>query len=166
MKKKVLYLHGLESSNTGSKIEFLHEQSDLLAPLINYRDYDLEQNLMGMVESFQPDVIIGSSMGGYTALNLGNYFNIPVIAFNPAIHSRSFEPAFRKLVKQDPCFNFTPVIVLGLEDNIIDSKKTVEILEGADFTVQYELYPEMKHRIPFEVFVDIYNKYVNNAIQS
>jgi predicted esterase YcpF (UPF0227 family) len=151
MKNKVLYLHGLESSNTGSKVEFLHEQSDLLAPLINYRDHDLEQNLMDMVESFQPDVIIGSSMGGYTALNLGNYFNIPVIAFNPAIHSRSFEPTFRKLIEQDPRFNFAYVI---------DPKKTVEILEDAEFDIQYELYPEMKHRIPFNVFVDIYNKYV------
>jgi hypothetical protein len=160
MNKKVLYLHGLESSNTGSKVEFLREQSDLLAPLINYRDHNLEQNLMNMVESFQPDVIIGSSMGGFTALNLGNYFNVPVVAFNPAIHSRSFEPAFKKLVEQDPHFDFTPVIVLGLEDNVIDPKKTVEILEDAEFMVQYELYPEMKHRIPFDVFVDIYNKYV------
>jgi len=160
MKKKVLYLHGLESSNMGSKVEFLHEQSDVLAPLINYCDHDLEQNLMDMVESFQPDVIIGSSMGGYTALNLGNYFNIPVIAFNPAIHSRSFEPVFKKLVEQDPCFNFASVIVLGLKDSVIDPKKTVEILEDAEFDIQYELYPEMKHRIPFDVFVDIYNKYV------
>jgi hypothetical protein len=91
---------------------------------------------------------------------LGNYFNVPVIAFNPAIHSRSFEPTFRKLIEQDPYFNFASVIVLGLKDSVIDPKKTVEILEDAEFDIQYELYPEMKHRIPFDVFVNIYNKYV------
>jgi predicted esterase YcpF (UPF0227 family) len=78
--KKILYLHGLESSNVGDKVDFLKERAIVLAPSIDYRKSNIEEELMYMVESFQPDLIIGSSMGGYAALNLGNYFDIPVIA--------------------------------------------------------------------------------------
>jgi hypothetical protein len=158
--KKILYLHGLESSNVGDKVDFLKERAVVLAPSIDYRKSNIEEELMYMIESFQPDLVIGSSMGGYAALNLGNYFDIPVIAFNPAIHSRSFDPAFKELVEQDPHFNFIPTIVLGLKDDVINPSKTVDIFDNADFEIQYELYPELGHRISFDVFVDIYNKYV------
>ena len=36
MKKRVLYLHGLESSNVCDKVDFLRERVDLLAPSIDY----------------------------------------------------------------------------------------------------------------------------------
>ena len=83
MKKRVLYLHGLESSNVCSKVDFLKEVSDCYAPSINYADPYVEDLLLKMVRAFKPDVIIGSSMGGYAALLLGNYFGISTIAFNP-----------------------------------------------------------------------------------
>jgi predicted esterase YcpF (UPF0227 family) len=68
MRKRVLYLHGLESSNTGSKVDFLKEVSDCYAPDMNYADPYIEDLLLKMVRAFNPDVIIGSSMGGSSAL--------------------------------------------------------------------------------------------------
>jgi predicted esterase YcpF (UPF0227 family) len=63
--KKILYLHGLESSNVCDKVDFMRERANVLAPSIDYRKSNIEEELMYMVESFQPDLIIGSSMGGY-----------------------------------------------------------------------------------------------------
>lgn len=160
MKKRVLYLHGLESSNTGSKVDFLQEVSDCFAPAMDYRDINVEKHLMKMVQAFKPEVIIGSSMGGHAALLLGNHFNIPVVAFNPAIHSRSFDPDFRKLSVEDPRIGFTPVIVLGMEDDVINPLITKEILDDAFIDCVIEEIEGMGHRIPFINFEYIYNKYI------
>ena len=158
--KKILYLHGLEGYNTGSKIDFLKEVSDCYAPSINYKDSDIEKQLIKMVVNFDPDLIIGSSMGGYTALLLGNFFKIDVIAFNPAIHSRSFKLNLERLetiILED---RFKPVIILGMEDDVVNPLITEEILEDALFYCTIEKVEGLGHRIPFNVFSDIYNKYV------
>ena len=160
MRKKVLYLHGLESFNTGTKVDFLHEVSYCYAPAINYADPYVEDLLLKMVRAFKPDVIIGSSMGGHAALLLGNYFGISTIVFNPAIHSRSFDPEFEKLSNADPVLGFTPVIALGMEDDVVNPLITKEILDDALFYCDIEEVEGLGHRIPFDIFVNIYNKYV------
>jgi len=158
--KKIMYLHGLESSNVCDKVDFLKENAVVLAPSIDYRKSNIEIEFLHMVEMFQPDLIIGSSMGGHVALMLGNYYDIEVIAFNPAIHSRSIEPRLDILEAREPNFNFQPVVILGLEDDVINPLITKEILDDAVFYSDIEEVGNMGHRVPFDVFVDIYNKYV------
>jgi len=158
--KKILYLHGLESSNVCDKVDFMRERANVLAPSIDYSKSNIEAELMYIVESFKPDLIIGSSMGGHCALMLANYYNIECIAFNPAIHSRSIEPKLDRLEAKDPNFNFQPVVVLGLEDDVINPLITKEILDDALFYCDIEEIEGLGHRIPFDVFVNIYNKYV------
>jgi hypothetical protein len=160
MRKKVLYLHGLESSNTGTKVDFLHEVSDCYAPAMDYADSYVEDLLLKMVRAFKPDVIIGSSMGGYAALLLGNYFGISTVAFNPALHSRSFDPEFDKLNNADPELGFTPVVVLGMEDDVINPLITKEILDDSFIDCVIEEIEGMQHRIPLLQFEHIYNKYI------
>jgi hypothetical protein len=160
MRKKVLYLHGLESTNTGNKVNFLKEVSDCYAPDMNYADPYVEDLLLKMVRAFEPDVIIGSSMGGYAALLLGNYFSIDTIAFNPAFHSRTFDPEFNKLSNADPDFGFTPVVVLGMEDDVVNPLITKEILDDAFIECVIEEIEGMGHRVKLDVLVNIYNKYV------
>jgi hypothetical protein len=158
--KKILYLHGLESSNVCDKVDFMREQAYVLAPSINYNKPNIEEELMYMVESFQPDLIIGSSMGGHVGLMLANYYNIDAIVFNPAIHSRSIEPKLEILEAREPNFNFQPVVVLGLQDDVINPLITKEILDDALFYCDIEEVEGLGHRIPFDVFSNIYNKYV------
>jgi len=160
MKKRVLYLHGLESSNVCDKVDFLRERVDLLAPSIDYSKSNIEAELMYMVESFKPDLIIGSSMGGHCALMLANYYNVECIVFNPAIHSRPIEPKLDKFEAKDPNFNFQPVVVLGLEDDVINPLITKEILDDALFYCDIEEVEGLGHRVPFDIFVNIYNKYI------
>jgi hypothetical protein len=160
MKKRVLYLHGLEGSNASTKVDFLKEVSDCYAPTIDYKDPYIEDLLLKMVRAFNPEVIIGSSMGGYSALLLGNYFDIPVVAFNPALHSRSFDPNFSKLSTEDPTLGFTPVVALGMEDDVINPLITKEILDDAFIECVIEEVEGMGHRIPLIDFEYIYNKYI------
>ena len=162
--KKILFLHGLESSNKGKKIDFLNERAEILAPKIDYLAEHLEEQLMYMVESFQPDYIIGSSMGGHVGLMLANYYDIEAVVFNPAIHSRSIEPKLNRLLSKDPKFNFQPLIVLGLEDDVIDPNVSKEIFEDSMFYSDIVEVENMGHRINYDVFVDIYNKYIDNEL--
>ena len=158
--KKILYLHGLESSNVCDKVDFLKENNVVLAPSLDYHKLNVEEELMYMVESFQPDLIIGSSMGGFVGLALSNRYNIKCIAFNPAIHSRPIEPNLPSLQHDDVRFGFSPVVVLGLEDDVIDPAKSEDLLEQMEIECEIERVKGLGHRIPFDVFVDIYNKYV------
>lgn len=158
--KNVLYLHGLESSNVGDKVDFLKANANVIAPSMDYLDPSLEQKLLYIVEKFQPDLIIGSSLGGHVSLMLANYFNIDAIVFNPAIHSRSIDPRLDILEAKEPNFNFHPVIILGLEDDVINPLISKEILDDALFHYDIEEVEGLGHRIPLDIFVDIYNKYV------
>lgn len=160
--KKILYLHGLESSNVGDKVDFLKERAIVNAPAIDYSKPSLEEELMYIVEKFSPDVIIGSSMGGHVGLMLANYYNIEAIVFNPAIHSRSIEPKLDRLEAKDPRFSFQPLIVLGMEDDVIDPNVSKEIFDGVDFDHEIIEVEGMGHRVPFDVFVNIYNICIDN----
>ena len=158
--KSILYLHGLESSNICDKVDFLKENANVVAPSIDYSDPGLEEKLFYIVEKFEPDVIIGSSMGGYVGMMLANKYDIDCVLFNPAIHSRPMEPNLRSLIYDGPKHGLNSVVVLGLEDEVIDPAKTEDILEHVEFDCEIERVEEMGHRVPFDVFVNIYNKYI------
>lgn len=155
--RKILYLHGLESPQGGEKVDFLASKSFVCAPSIDYSRPDLEEYLLSIVDNIKPDLIIGSSMGGYIGLLLARYCSADVIVFNPALHSRSIEPNIPFLITQERSF-IDPVVVLGLEDDVIDPKVSIDKLSNLD--VSYEIYPFLGHRIPNDIFIDIYNKYV------
>jgi predicted esterase YcpF (UPF0227 family) len=158
--KSILYLHGLESSNICDKVDFLKENANVVAPSIDYSDSGLEEKLFYIVEKFEPDVIIGSSMGGYVGMMLANKYSIDCVLFNPAIHSRPMEPNLKSLIYDEPKHSLNSVVVLGLEDEVIDPSKTEDILEQVEFDCEIERVEEMGHRVPFDVFVNIYNKYI------
>ena len=88
---KVWYLHGLESDPGGPKVDFLNEVADeVFAPEMNYKNHKLFGELFRKIsKGDKPDLIIGSSMGGFFADALASHFGINTILFNPALHSRS-----------------------------------------------------------------------------
>ena len=158
--KKILYLHGLESSNVGDKVDFIKENSIAISPSMDYSDPSLEEKLFYIVEKFQPDLIIGSSMGGYVGMLLANRYNIECILFNPAIHSRPMEPNLKSLQYDDIKHSFNPLVILGMEDDVINPLISKEILDDALSYCNIEEVEDLGHRVPLDIFVDIYNKYV------
>ena len=159
--KKILYLHGLESSNVGDKVDFLKENAIVIAPAIDYSKPSLEEELLYIVEKFSPDLIIGSSMGGYVGMMLANRYEIDCVVFNPAIHSRPMEPALKSLQYDDQKHGFNPVVILGIEDDVIDPNVSKEIFDGV-FEHEIIEVENMGHRVPFDVFVNIYNICIND----
>jgi predicted esterase YcpF (UPF0227 family) len=156
---RILFLHGLESSNECPKVDFLKSVSNCYAPKIDYTRTDLENNLFDVVEQFSPNVIIGSSLGGYVASLLSSYFNIECIAFNPAIHSRPFDPMLNKLTSYSGNTNVRQIFVLGIDDDTVDPNITKELSKNMSH-VEIEEVEGLGHRIPVEILKNIYNKYL------
>lgn len=154
--KKIVYLHGLETPQGGPKVEFLSSKASVYAPSINYEDKKDLIKKLDEINDLEPDLIIGSSMGGYVAYSIAQHNNIPVILFNPAVHSRSIEVV--PFNKGD--LKVKGLCVLGMKDDVIEPIPTLNRLRKEQ--LEFIKIEEMSHRVPFDIFVDIYNKYFNS----
>jgi len=153
----VWYLHGLESPAGGPKVDFLESIADkVFAPQIDYRNLNSFKSLLDIAKKlYPPDLIIGSSMGGYFADALGSHLGVDVLLFNPALHSRPIEPIGVTYGDNKWKRNF----VVGMEDSVIDPKRTKAYKNLPDSWTEIK---GMGHRISIEIFKDIYNKVILN----
>ena len=159
MVKSVIYFHGLETKPGGIKVEFLDQEVDFIeAPAMDYTKEGTFQEWLDYVKAEEPDLIIGSSMGGYFAMALGTHTGIPILVFNPALHSRTIEI--------DGLHSGTEklkgLVVLGKKDEVVNPGPTVRMLAGDWNNLDLVIEKEMGHRVPLDVFIDMYNKIAYN----
>ena len=149
--KKIVYLHGLESEQGGTKVSFLATKGTVYAPAMDYKTLDLDEfiHTLGM-----PDLIIGSSMGGYVADIIGSRLGSDVLLFNPALHNR--EIAVNPEYYNNP---YKRTIVLGTEDNVINPELTKKLWSIHGNEAEYDEIEGMGHRTPLDVFINMYNKH-------
>ena len=158
--KKVLYLHGLESKQGGPKVDFLANEFIVHAPKMDYEDPDLNIKMFFMMQDFKPDLIIGSSMGGYVADILAEKYGVPAILFNPALHNRTVEPKMEYPIEGEQAeIQEKKLVVLGKNDEVIPPYLT-KIMLGNNFNYKIVL-EEMGHQTPLNIFIDTINKYKN-----
>lgn len=155
---KIAYLHGLESDCIGPKNIFLKTLGEVYDPCINYKEKGIYQKIRDEIKEFQPDVIMGSSMGGYFSYEIAKELNIPALLFNPGLHSRSMEPDMKgkKNGKSSPFMKF----IFGKHDVVIAFMPTMDIVsqEGADYQVN-----DYGHRTPYRDFVREVKKFIAEA---
>jgi len=158
---KILYLHGLESSVGGPKVEYLESIGhEVHAPDMCW---DVGGNFVSIADhcAYEDDfdLIVGSSMGGYFAYELGKMFNIPVLLLNPALHSRSIEPKvtnkFGAWIDEDP-FIFLGV---GSNDDVINCETTLDYLdEHAPYFLRSNcLIGDHGHQTPIDFFQKVFD---------
>ena len=84
---KILYVHGYGGSANGSTSQLIakYRASDsVYAPAIDYRNPEKSvKEIAEYVRSYNPDVIMASSLGGYYVLQLN--VGIPRLVINPAL---------------------------------------------------------------------------------
>ncbi len=158
--KKVLYLHGLESKQGGPKVDFLANEFCVHAPAMDYTNPMLQNQVEFMMRQFNPDIIIGSSMGGYVASILARQYGKPAILFNPAFHNRSFDPSISNFIpNEDDILQDRKIVVLGKNDDVIPPYITKIMFESnRNYKIVLE---EMGHQVPLPIFIDTINKYKN-----
>ncbi|WP_338763061.1 YqiA/YcfP family alpha/beta fold hydrolase [Bernardetia sp. ABR2-2B] len=158
---KTLYLHGLDSFLSDEKRVILEKYTDnLIAPSIDYRkDPYTIQTLLKRYQNQKIELVIGSSMGGLTAYYLSWFWQIPCLAFNPALPYRSIIqelPALPTMVnnEKNPRKEYLRVI-LGRHDDTINPFDTLPILMSdmnENEPLSIHLRNDLAHQIPFDIF--------------
>ena len=149
--KKILYLHGLESGQGGYKVDFLSTKGMVYAPEMNYESLNLHEFILTLGI---PDLIVGSSMGGYVADVIGSRLGVDVLLFNPALHNRKINHTYDYYNNK-----YKRTIVLGTEDKIIDPELTKKLWSIQGNEAKYDEIEGMGHRTPLDVFINMYNKH-------
>ena len=151
--KKIVYLHGLESESGGPKVSFLAEKGMVYAPNMDYVTLDLQEFILTLG---MPDLIIGSSIGGYVADIIGSQLGVDVLLFNPALHNRTVIKEFNVDYGSQ---KYKRTIVLGTEDNVINPEITKKLWPVHHNEAIFDEVECMGHRTPLDVFINMYNKH-------
>jgi hypothetical protein len=149
-----LYLHGLNSVNVGSRADWLQQFGKVINPLMQYRNYPENfQFLDKLIIQHHPDIIVASSMGGYFAFHLGNYYRIPTILLNPALLMTNIVKPDNRLLASDTLHT----ISIGKDDDVIPPWTTRAVLQQLQANHQIFEY-NIGHKTSFDVFVDVCQK--------
>ncbi len=140
----ILYIHGLSSSGQSGTVDLLRRyfpQACVIAPDLPLDPTAALQLLKGTCETNQPDLIIGTSMGGMFAQQLFGYKKILV---NPAF--RLYE-VLKNLKGENKFFNRR---LDGVQTFIIDDALIAEYEKLA--TRQFKNIPAGENEITFGMF--------------
>lgn len=159
----ILFLHGLESHLSSDKKQILEKYGNVIAPVMEY--HSNPNTIEALYKEYlnqKINVIIGSSMGGFTGFYLSKLLNTPALLFNPALPYRS------SVVQNIPAGRHEHhrliQIVIGGQDDVILAKDNLEYLMKLmpiKHDLRIHLVTEMAHRIPIAVFeseVDLFFK--------
>jgi predicted esterase YcpF (UPF0227 family) len=154
---RAAFFHGLESPPVSEKNSILEKYfSEVYAPPMNYRDPSSFRRVLQDITEFKPDVLIGSSMGGWFAFCLSTMTGIPTLLYNPALIGRSFNPVVEtgnEVPKQ--------TVVLGKHDEVINSRESMSwLVDNYDGAMSFT-HEAIAHRIP----ADVFEKWVANISQ-
>lgn len=160
---RILFLHGLMSSNQSKKIDWLKKEGhNVFHPLLNYKDDGkiIFKDLNKLIKDNQIELIVGSSMGGYLAYHLSNLNNMRSLIFNPSL-SISKRNALRPEITHTINDSNHHTVVMGRLDDVVIPRDTISYLEdeNANFT---DFYEEYGHRTPLITF----QKYCNKLLES
>lgn len=150
IRKKILYLHGMNGSLSHEKREILEQYFEVLAPQLDYNnspDMIGELNKLFINEDFS--AIIGNSLGGCYGYYLSMNHSLPALIFNPALNCKPRSVCMSELKPN----NSLMVIVLGGEDKIVPPKYTFMFVRNnpnPNYILKW--YNAMEHRIDIEVF--------------
>ena len=147
MKKiNVLYLHGLNSNGNSRTARTLMEECqnwNVICPTLPVDCGNAMNAIKSILNSNHIDIIIGTSLGGFLALQCHNYFRI---AINPTLHP-----------SQD-------IIKLGVDENIASTyrKYENEICDDEDCELTYALFGINDKLISY--YDEFCNKYLKDHI--
>ncbi|MXV38939.1 alpha/beta hydrolase [Flavobacteriaceae bacterium Ap0902] len=150
MKKKVLYLHGLNSQLHDDRREVLKKCNlEIKAPLMDYENNP--DALFDLIETFDSDLIIGSSAGGLIGYYISGLKQVPALLFNPALPHRDYIKGIKNLPKRKVLLHVT----LGSKDEVVNPRATKNYLihnEGIQSVLKIHWIENLEHRIPIDIF--------------
>ena len=155
---KIAYLHGLESKVGGPKVDWLMSLGHkVIFPKMDYSDVNEFRDTLHLLEMYKPDLIIGSSMGGWFAWNIGKLLKVPVLLYNPAILAPTLIDAE---LKDSKVF-----LALGTSDEVINPNQTIKLLnmiDKHDWNMNNVWKGPHGHQTPLDSFQSAFLHFQNN----
>ena len=86
----IIYVHGFGGSGEGSKAKAFREyfksiNEDFIAPSLSYVPSLAIKTLEELIESYDDVKLIGSSLGGFYTMYLGNKYDLKSVVINPSV---------------------------------------------------------------------------------
>ena len=150
----IIYIHGFGGSGMSSKATALRQELkayNFIAPSLSHIPELAIETLKELIRStivYENIYLIGSSLGGYYATYLAEYFNIPAVLINPVVNPQDTLRQFLgknnnsydnsvyewnnkhlKMLKAYKIKNIKPelyFILLQLGDELLDCKEAIE----------------------------------------
>ena len=108
----------------------------LYSPTINYRNDNTFNKLYKDIKSLNPDLIVGSSMGGYVSYLIGSKLSIPVFYLIQQWLIRAFDP-----VVDDSDLKKTKInIRFGKSDSVISGSAVRSFFKENGVSFNHETY--------------------------
>lgn len=145
----ILYIHGWGSEfDSGSnKVTQLSRLGSVVGPNLDYTQglRAVLDECKGWIQEHDIDLIVGTSLGGYTASHLGARTGLPFVAVNPAINPRESLEKYLgegvdhvghqyhlrpEVIADLPLFNMNGfgLVLLDMDDEVLDSSLTAEFI--------------------------------------
>ena len=132
----------------------IDEGHEVMAPNMNYFDNEqLYKETLDKLMEFEPELVVGSSMGGYFAYHLGTHFSTNLLLLNPALPKRSFDPPIFADGKEKSRI----WALVGENDDVVRPKENIEILKRAGAKVSLG---DHEHRTPPEIFEPFFKEVI------
>ena len=160
--KKIIFFHGYG----GTPIQEVTEILNYLGAeevIQTYIDYDYEWDLdkckslfeKSLIQSKDCDLIIGLSMGGYTAHLVANNLNKDCILINPGLDRERSRVHVKDFDCDKTINNCNLEVYLGDMDYQIPNNYTTEYLDRHSINARIEIIKNMGHVFNIHEFVDI-----------
>lgn len=145
----IIYIHGFGGSGKGSKARAFREyyksiNHPFIAPSLSYIPELAIKTLEELIESYDNVKLIGSSLGGFYTMYLGNKYDLQSVLINPSIYPYD---TLSSCVGQAPNFydqssfewNNTHIEMLKKYiTNIKNSKKFMLLVQKGDELLDYK----------------------------
>lgn len=166
--KRIAFFHGLGLAPPEERPSNIRGMKRLLGDNLYYPfiDYDEEwykdrcrsMFLAQAKACADVDVLVGLSLGGYTAFLLANYLNKPTVLINPSI-DRVFTKLNIKTYNVPVTFiNPGIELFLGEYDDLIPMEITTAYLDKHNFDYDSYIIEGMEHNLYYEEFQEIIQK--------
>lgn len=151
----ILNLHGLYGKSENSAVKIFRkisaEQSRsryIISPQLEYQTmnpFDCVMKLDRLIRGEEDlDYVVGNSLGGFYAICIAWYYNVPCILTNPCVPPSKYiqrlaesypdrwVDVFETISSSMASFEFPVHVILGMNDEVVDPNTTLQYLSERD----------------------------------
>lgn len=149
----ILFFHGLDSSAETSKFTVIKNENKV-SFTVDYRKLSFHE--VGLlydkfIKMFNPDILVGHSLGGYWALKKSHDHKIPSLSINPTLDPRNIFSDYIDLKTLDFNDDVKRAFHLELQDEVINMYEVESWLDDNAGRANIHSYNSEKghHRVHF-----------------